>query len=56
MGKEGKYDLKLAEAPLDIDTEDKEEDTDQPTGMFCCIERLWWFIVFILTSEWCLQH
>jgi len=39
MGKEGKYDLKLADAPVDSDTEDKEEDVEQPSGdwqNYCC--------------------
>ena len=32
MGKEGKYDLRLAEALTDIDTEDKEENVEQPSS------------------------
>ena len=32
MGKEGKYDLKLAEVAMDVDTEDKEDDMEQSSG------------------------
>jgi len=33
MGKEGKYDLKLADVDVDVDTEDKEEDMELPSGV-----------------------
>jgi len=33
MGKEGKYDLKLADADVDADSEDKKEDDEQPAGI-----------------------
>jgi len=33
MGKEGKYDLKLASVHVDVDTEDKEEEMEQPSGV-----------------------
>ena len=35
MGKEGKYDLKLADVSVDVDTDDKEEEMDQSSGMIC---------------------
>jgi len=31
MGKEGKYDLKLADVLEDVETEDKEEDVELPS-------------------------
>jgi len=34
MGKEGKYDLKLAEVPADVDAEDKEEEVEDPSGVW----------------------
>ena len=34
MGKEGKFDLRLAEVTEDLDTQDKEhEDADQASGL-----------------------
>ena len=35
MGKEGKYDLKLADVSVDVDTEDKEADIDQQASGVC---------------------
>ena len=32
MGKEGKYDLKLADTDVDVEHEDKTEDDVQPAG------------------------
>jgi len=34
MGKEGKYDLKLAEVAAEVNEDDKDEDVEQPTGVY----------------------
>ena len=33
MGKEGRYDLRLADVAVDVDQEDKEADVEQTSGL-----------------------